>query len=333
MMIGQIPIIRLRGSLRGGWSTIRWMYSLAGWLRAAAGEFDAILVSGLKHEAYVALGAARRSGVPVALLAVEDDLDWHRSAALGNRIAVRCRESRAIVAPSEVFAEALLRDDFSASAVTVIAPTVTLPPPSTPKWRDDARTALATANYDLVVAGNAQVALAVGRLDSAHRFGDLVRAWRIVTARHREARLWIIGDGPDRDSLYRQIGDLDQRFRVLLPGTFDCLDDLLFASDMLLIPSPFVSPPRVLLEAQAHGLPAIAADCAAVRQYMVHGQNGLLYAPGDVKVLADAVTDLIARPGVAIPYGSAARAAMQSRPGPLDEADACAELIRRLKTN
>ena len=89
---------------------------------------------------------------------------------------------------------------------------------------------------------NSQVALAVGRLDAAHRFGDLVRAWRIVTARRSEARLWIIGDGPERDTLYRQIGDLDQRFRVLLPGTFDCLDDLIQASDMLLIPSASAVP-------------------------------------------------------------------------------------------
>ena len=34
MIVGTAPLVRLRGSPRAGWSTLRWMYSLAGWLRA-----------------------------------------------------------------------------------------------------------------------------------------------------------------------------------------------------------------------------------------------------------------------------------------------------------
>src|SRR5438093_7311568 len=88
MMVGSLPLIRLRGSARGGWSTLRWMYSLAAWLREQGGRgLDAVLVSGLKHEAYVALGAARRTGVTTILLAGEDDLEWQSTATLGARIA------------------------------------------------------------------------------------------------------------------------------------------------------------------------------------------------------------------------------------------------------
>ena len=46
-----------------------------------------------------------------------------------------------------------------------------------------ARSALAAVNADLVLTAKATVALAVGRLVTDHRFSDLIRAWRIVTAR------------------------------------------------------------------------------------------------------------------------------------------------------
>src|SRR5439155_7660852 len=137
-------------------------------------------VSGLKHEAYVALGAARRTGATTILLAGEDDLEWQRIATLGARIAARCHEARVIVAPTDEIAAALRSRGFAAECITTIPRTVILPPPCSAKSRDAARAALAATNYDLVTTANAQVALAVGRLDATHRFGDLVRAWRIV---------------------------------------------------------------------------------------------------------------------------------------------------------
>ena len=86
MMIGPLRLVRLRGSARGGWSTLRWMYSLGGWLRDHFGQFDAVIVAGLRQEAYVALGAARKSGATTILVAEEDDLRWQQTATLGARI-------------------------------------------------------------------------------------------------------------------------------------------------------------------------------------------------------------------------------------------------------
>src|SRR5437763_14747141 len=54
MTIGAVSLVRLRGSGRGGWSTLRWMYSLASWLGEQS--LDAVIVAGIRHEAYVALG-------------------------------------------------------------------------------------------------------------------------------------------------------------------------------------------------------------------------------------------------------------------------------------
>src|SRR5689334_1366647 len=78
MAIGPVPLVRLRGSAAGGWGTLRWMYSLSRWLSEQ--RLDGVLVAGLRHEAYVALGSASKSGVTTLLLAAEDDLAWQQSA-------------------------------------------------------------------------------------------------------------------------------------------------------------------------------------------------------------------------------------------------------------
>jgi glycosyltransferase involved in cell wall biosynthesis len=330
MTIGRVPLVRLRGSPRGGWSTLRWMYSLGTWLRDAANPIDAVLVAGIKHEAHVALGAARRTKTPTILMADEDDLTWQKTVTLGARIATRCREAKAVVTPTNEMAEALARSGFSRECLTNIPRTTSIPPPQSPKSRDDARAALAAANYDLVTTANTQVALAMGRLEPSNRFGDLVRAWRIVTARKPEARLWIVGDGPERERLYHQISDLDQRFRALLPGTFDGPDDLFQASDMLVVPEPHAAPPIALLQAQAAGLPVVATDSPSLRSHIEHGRTGLLYPPGDFKALAAAVLQLMENPAECVKSGAAARAAMQSAQTPIQEAQQYIELIQRM---
>jgi glycosyltransferase involved in cell wall biosynthesis len=330
MCIGPVRLVRLRGSLRGGWSTIRWMYALARWLPTQT--FDAVLVCGLRHEAYVALRPAEQRPWPVLVLADEDDLNWHTSALFGSRIAARCLTAPAVVAYSHEQASALCRAGFSSGQVTVIARSAPIPSANCQQQRDAARAALVSANHDLLTTASTRVALAIGRLDATARLGDLVRAWRIVTARHPHARLWIVGDGPERDKLYRQIGDLDQRFRVFLPGTFDCHDELLAAADLLLVAAPHQTPPLILLEAQAAGLPVIAARSPAMHQYVVAEHTGLDFEAGDFRAIADAVDRLLKDPEAAVQLGAAARQAAQGRPTPADEAAAYVELVQRLRS-
>jgi glycosyltransferase involved in cell wall biosynthesis len=329
MVVGTVPLVRLPGAPRGGLATVRWMYSLAAWLREQAPRLDAVLVGGLGHEAYVALRAAAKSQLRVVLLAGEGDLAWQRSAAFGGRIAARCRQAGAIVAPSGELADELAAAGYPRERITVIPRRVGIPPPRNPQLRDESRAALAAMNYDLATTSTAPVALAAGRLDAEHRFGDLVRAWRIVSARRSEARLWIVGDGPWREKLYHQISDLDQRFRVLIPGTFDCLAELLQAADLFLSPAPHTVPPIALLEALAAGLPVLAADAPAIRGLVGAEAPGMLLPVGDVKALGEAISQHFEHPAAGIVRASAIRQLMLSSPTPADEAAAYAEVLRQ----
>jgi len=326
MTIGGVELVRLRGSGRGGWSTLRWMYSLGSWLREQA--LDGVLVDGLRHEAYVALGVAKRMPLKVAIVAGEGDLTWQATATLGTRIASRCREAPIVIGPSEALAHSLRAVGMADHRLRIIPRTAAASPARSQTVRNAVRGALAAVNADLVVGPHSIVVLAAGRLDEAQRFGDLVRAWRIVTAKKPEARLWIVGDGPEREQLYRQIGDLDQRFRVLLPGTFDCLEEVIQASDMLLVPAPYLVPPLVMLDSLAAGLPVIAANSPTNQQLVRLGETGVLYPAGDVKAIAASVLEWIDQPAQAIACGARARTASQAWHTVTAEAEAYAEVFQ-----
>jgi glycosyltransferase involved in cell wall biosynthesis len=264
----------------------------------------------------------------VLLMATDGDVAWQRTAAFGSRITQRCKQATAIVASCPALADELTTAGYPSNSVALVPRAVPIPRERSPKLQMDARAALAAANYDLVTTDATSVALAVGRLDVEHRFGDLVRAWRIVTAHRSHARLWIVGDGPERDNLYRQISDLDQRFRVLIPGTFDGLDDLMQAADLMLVPAGRTVPTLPMLQAVAAGVPLIAADSAGMRQSMTG--NYLPYPQGDIKALAANVLQLLDNPAEGIARGAAGRAKAQAGPTPADVAVQCAALISRL---
>ena len=128
--------------------------------------------------------------------------------------------------------------------------------------------------------------------------------------------------------MYRQIGDLDQRFRVLIPGTFDGLDELLQAADMYLAPAPHAAPPLALLEAVAAGLPVIAADASQLPWSAAI--SGLFYPEGDFKTLAAHVLQLLDNPAMAVSLGAQGRAQAQSSPTPASEAAEYGKLLARL---
>ena len=58
-------------------------------------------------------------------------------------------------------------------------------------------------------------------------------------------------------------------------------------------PSPKEGWGLTVIEANACGIPVIAADSPGLRDSVVHEKTGLLYPFGDINALAQSVTDLI----------------------------------------
>ncbi|MBM4004847.1 MAG: glycosyltransferase family 4 protein [Planctomycetes bacterium] len=293
----EVPVHRLPNPPQRGWGTLRYMMALSRWLREHQGELDAVYVSMLKHDAYAAIGALRATRIPV-VLRVEGggetgDCHWHETARFGMRIRRRCQQSDSIIAPSESLRDELLAAGFPTSRISVIVNGVAIPMPRDGASRSEARIALAEVNPDLGVHDLAPVVLFTGRLHAGKGLHDLIRAWPVVLQSHPEARLWLIGEGPERDALFEMIVDAGLRGQVLMPGAFDDVQDLLAAADLFVLPSYQEGLSIALLEAMAAGVPTVASDIPGNRALIRHGVDGLLCPAGNPSLLAATIVDAL----------------------------------------
>ncbi|MBX9787914.1 MAG: glycosyltransferase family 4 protein [Pirellulales bacterium] len=306
-----VRVVRLEQPALRGWGTLRYMQRLARWLRDEHHEFDLVYVSMLKHDAYAALSASQRGDFPVVLRAegagATGDVAWQREGRCGGRIAARCRTASAIVAPSPAIQQELLGAGYPSTRVELIPNAVPIGPPRDGDARREARASLAEAHPLLSLPADAPLAVYTGRLHAAKGLSDLIAAWRVVDLTWPAARLWIVGEGPQRRALAEQIEDQQLSGRVVLCGAFDSIDDFLTAADCFVLPSHEEGMSLALVEAMAAGLPIVATDIEGNRQLVRHQQEGLLAPVGNAAALAAAIGRLLADRSQAAELGNAAR--------------------------
>jgi glycosyltransferase involved in cell wall biosynthesis len=311
MVHREVPVTRLPHPRARGWGTLRYMYALSAWLQREKNNLDAVLVSMLKHDAYCTVGALKNTRVPVILrgegAGPGGDCFWQQTARFGPRIRKRCQAASAFVAPSDAIAMELREAGYAAEQIARIDNGVAIPPPQSPSSRNAARAALGDANHDLRLEPGAKLAVYTGRLHPDKGLLDVVNAWRPISERWPSARLWLVGEGPQREELFRRISDLDLKYRICLPGAFDDTEEVLEAADLFILPSYSEGMSLSLLEAMAAGLPAIASDIAGNRALVADDQSGLLVPPRDVRALSLAIVRLIEQPALRAALGSRAR--------------------------
>ena len=115
-------------------------------------------------------------------------------------------------------------------------------------------------------------------------------------ARVPDARLVLIGDGPEGGDLERLIGEQGLGDRVSMPGAMAREQALEWvrAADAALLPSDWENFPHAAVEALAVGTPMIATAVGGVREIVESGVNGIVVAPGDAEALAAAMRSLAA---------------------------------------
>ena len=114
--------------------------------------------------------------------------------------------------------------------------------------------------------------LFVGRLSQEKGLANLLRAWRKV-----DARLVVVGDGPESDQL-RTLAPSNVEFT----GAVDraAVTGMLSSARALLLPSVcYEGQPRTILEAFAAGVPVIASRIGALPELVDDGVTGLLADP------------------------------------------------------
>lgn len=151
------------------------------------------------------------------------------------------------------------------------------------------------------------ILLAVGRLGQEKGFDRLIDAFGKVAGRHRDWGLIILGEGEERERMEKQCRERDLDERIRLPGSAGNVGEWYAAADLYVLTSRFEGFPNTLLEAVAHGLPAVAVNCeTGPREILRHEVDGLLVPPDDEASLVEALERLMSDAALRSRFGQRA---------------------------
>jgi len=150
-------------------------------------------------------------------------------------------------------------------------------------------------------SSNPPLIIAVGRLIPKKGFGDLIRACALLAARGKSFRCEIIGEGPLKHELRRQIDEMCLQNSVELTGAKPQtqLRGRLAAANVFVLPS-VIDPdggmdnlPTVIMEAMPTRLPVVSTNIAGIPEMIIENETGFLIQPGDAVAMADAIETMI----------------------------------------
>ncbi|MFK0151688.1 glycosyltransferase family 4 protein [Streptomyces sp. NPDC090499] len=166
----------------------------------------------------------------------------------------------------------------------------------------------------------------VGRLCRQKGQDVLLRAWPEVLRRVPDARLALVGDGPDLDALRRLAPD-----SVEFVGPVADVRPWYRAADLVVLPSRWEGMALAPLEALACGRPVLVTDVDGARESLPPGHAAhCLVPPGRPGALAGAVAALLLDPELRASLGGRGRRHVLSTHDVRRTAEAVAELYREL---
>jgi glycosyltransferase involved in cell wall biosynthesis len=149
-----------------------------------------------------------------------------------------------------------------------------------------------------------QVAQLVGHKDPV----NFVRAIAAVRESIPGVQALVVGDGPLRADVERELRVLDLNEAVHLAGFRADADSILAAADVACLSSREEGMGSVLLDALAFGIPIAATRAGGIPDVVADGESGLLAEPRDPAGLGRAIAKLLTDAALATRFGANGRA-------------------------
>jgi len=186
--------------------------------------------------------------------------------------------------------------------------------------------------------GNERYVLSVGRLIERKGFDNLLHAFLIVQRTFSEARLLIVGHGPEDAKLKALASELGLDDRVHFAGFVP--DDEMSAyyqvCDVFAMPHRELPDgdtegcPTVFLEANAAGKPSIGGCAGGVRDAIIDGETGLIVDGTKPAEIAEALIRLLADPVLAGRLGENGRMRVRRELSPVQGAEKVLKFSREV---
>jgi N-acetyl-alpha-D-glucosaminyl L-malate synthase BshA len=108
-----------------------------------------------------------------------------------------------------------------------------------------------------------------------------------------QAKLVMIGDGPEKAGAEQLARELGVHRDVLFLGNQDCMEELLPLADVFLLPSSSESFGLVALEAMSAEVPVVCSNAGGLPEVVEHGFTGFLHDPSHVAGYTSSVLKLL----------------------------------------
>ena len=155
--------------------------------------------------------------------------------------------------------------------------------------------------------------VAIGTVAGLRAIKNLPRLVRAVAAMtHKAARLIIVGEGPESETIAAEARARGIAARVLMPGFLSDPARWIGHFDIFALSSDSEQFPISLLEAMAAGLPAVATAVGDVPSIVAQDNRPLIVAPGDEAAFAAALDSLSDRADLRRAIGLANRERAQA---------------------
>ncbi|WP_407268678.1 N-acetyl-alpha-D-glucosaminyl L-malate synthase BshA [Radiobacillus sp. PE A8.2] len=127
-----------------------------------------------------------------------------------------------------------------------------------------------------------KVVVHISNFRKVKRVQDVIYTFANIAAKI-EAKLLLIGDGPEISEIRQLVNQLGLQDRVLFLGKQKIIAELLSMADLMLLLSEKESFGLVLLEAMACGVPCIGTNIGGIPEVIIDNESGFTTEVGDIE--------------------------------------------------
>lgn len=161
----------------------------------------------------------------------------------------------------------------------------------------------------LGIPKEAIVFIFVGRLIPVKNLNFMINSFQESLKVNKNLYLLIVGDGPERNALQKNIIDRNLQSNIKLTGWINREEivDYYSASDIFIITSNYESFSLVTLEAMSCELPIIATNVGFLPEIVKHGTNGFIVENNNIVQLKETILKIASEPELRIKMGKVNR--------------------------
>jgi glycosyltransferase involved in cell wall biosynthesis len=292
--VSEVPVLRFEpapvNKLRQG----NYARSLKRFLSSQDLDFDAVLCSHADWEAIEVVQGVSRRSVPVLVLynpSTAGQAGHVRPAApvwsVRSSLAIRaCSLASIVLVTSQHAHQQLVGFGISADKIIRLPVWMAQPIDYSERARNAARRALSNINYELVADSRSRVLLVPGEFNSTWNIDFLIDSvWHLLED-HPNWRLWIHGDGPTRDRVYKKLKSYGVHRSVVSPGVFSSIETILQAADGCVFPAANCGTLWLLPTCIASGIPVVAPRTQELVSIFGPSAGSLMFAPDSTEELS-----------------------------------------------